>query len=78
MHEGIHAPAEFSFGGGLDEGIFFRRQAVERIQQLVYLPIQRVRVLGADSCFYVAGRCLSANENVGIIPEDMDGFTAHV
>src|SRR5205809_932648 len=36
------------------------------------------KVLGADSCFYVAGRCLSANENVGIIPEDMDGFTAHV
>ena len=32
------------FGGGLDEGFFFRGQAVERIHQLVYLPLQRACV----------------------------------
>ncbi len=33
-----------SFGGGLHEGFFFLGQAVERIHQLVYLPLQRARV----------------------------------
>jgi hypothetical protein len=33
-----------SFGGGLHEGFFFLAQAVGRIHQLVYLPLQRARV----------------------------------
>ncbi len=33
-----------SFGGGLHEGFFFRGHAVERIHQLVHLPLQRARI----------------------------------